>query len=201
MDSEKQLGIPYITVLFIAVNILIWLVLELMGDTQDSMFMIEHGAAYQPLILYNREYFRLFTCMFLHFGADHLMSNVLVLGVTGYRLENMLGSVRFAVLYIWSGLWSSLFSLYVNTDIAEPAVSAGASGAIFGVSGGLLAWAIFHRGKAGGLTAKGLLGMAALSLYLGFTAADVDNWGHIGGLLAGFLLGCVYGLASKIRNH
>ena len=82
----------------------------------------------------------------------------------------------------------------------NPAVSAGASGCVFGVIGGLLAWAVFHKGRVGTLTAKGLMGMAALSLYFGFTTAGVDNWGHIGGLLGGFLLGGIYAAASKIRN-
>ena len=176
-------------------------ILELMGDTQDSLFMIEHGAAYQPFIFDNGEYYRLFTSMFLHFGADHLMNNMLVLGVTGFRLENMLGSVRFAVLYLGSGLCSSLFSLYEKLGSTDLSVTAGASGSVFGVVGGLLAWVLCNRGKAGGLTAKGLLGMAALSLYFGFTSSGVDNWGHIGGLIGGFSLGCIYGIASKIRNH
>ncbi|MCI8634659.1 MAG: rhomboid family intramembrane serine protease [Eubacterium sp.] len=207
MDSENDSNLanlqklPYVTILFIAANVIIWLILELMGDTQDSLFMIEHGAAYQPFIFDNGEYYRLFTSMFLHFGADHLMNNMLVLGVTGFRLENMLGSVRFAVLYLGSGLCSSLFSLYEKLGSTDLSVTAGASGAVFGVVGGLLAWVLCNRGKAGGLTAKGLLGMAALSLYFGFTSSGVDNWGHIGGLIGGFSLGCIYGIASKIRNH
>ena len=187
MDSENDSNLanlqklPYVTILFIAANVIIWLILELMGDTQDSLFMIEHGAAYQPFIFDNGEYYRLFTSMFLHFGADHLMNNMLVLGVTG--------------------LCSSLFSLYEKLGSTDLSVTAGASGAVFGVVGGLLAWVLCNRGKAGGLTAKGLLGMAALSLYFGFTSSGVDNWGHIGGLIGGFSLGCIYGIASKIRNH
>ena len=83
MELKNQESVPYITILFIIANILIWLILEIMGDTQDSYFMIEHGAAYEPLIHAGGEFYRLFTCMFLHFGADHLMNNMLVLGVAG----------------------------------------------------------------------------------------------------------------------
>lgn len=201
MEPEERENAPYVTILMIAANILIWLVLELMGDTQDSYFMIAHGASYQPLIIGNGEYYRLFTCMFLHFGADHLMNNMLVLGLTGIRLECVTGSIRFGILYLCSGLCGSLLSLYQDMGSLNHAVSAGASGAVFGVMGGLLAWAVWHKGKVGKLTTKGLFGMAALSLYYGFSTSGVDNWGHIGGLAGGLLIGSMYAAASKIRKH
>ena len=200
METESTKKVPYVTICFIAANILIWLVLEIMGKTQDSEFMLSHGAAYRPYIIQGGQYYRLFTCMFLHFGADHLMNNMLVLGLTGMRLEAVTGSIRFGMLYLFSGLCGSVLSLYDKTEVMNPAVSAGASGCVFGVIGGLLAWAVFHKGRVGTLTAKGLMGMAALSLYFGFTTAGVDNWGHIGGLLGGFLLGGIYAAGSKIRN-
>ncbi len=200
MEPENRECKPYVTVLFLITNILIWLILELMGDTQDSHFMIAHGASYEPLITSGGEYYRLFTCMFLHFGADHLMNNMLVLGLTGIRLEGVLGSVRFAGLYLGAGLCGSLLSFYKELGSAEYAVSAGASGAVFGVIGGLLAWAAWHRGKVGNLTTKGLFGMAALSLYYGFSTTGVDNWGHIGGMAGGVLLGSIYAVWSKSAN-
>ncbi len=200
MKLENRENAPYVTVLFVSVNILIWLVLELIGDTQDSYFMIAHGAAYQPYITEHGEYFRLLTCMFLHFGADHLMNNMLVLGVTGIRLECTIGSIRFAILYLCSGLCGNILSLYQDIGAMEPAVSAGASGAVFGVIGGLLAWAVWHRGRVGTLTTKGLLGMAALSLYYGFSTSGVDNWGHIGGLLGGIVIGSVFAVGARMAH-
>lgn len=200
MESADRERVPVVTILFIVVNVIIWLILELMGDTQDSYFMIAHGAAYEPLITKGGEFYRLFTCMFLHFGADHLMNNMLVLGVTGMRLESVLGSVRFAALYLCAGLGGSLLSLYHELGSGQPAVSAGASGAVFGVIGALLAWAVWHKGKVGTLTAKGLLGMAALSLYYGFSTSGVDNWGHIGGMAGGIALGSVFAVSSIIAD-
>lgn len=201
MESENRGYTPYVTILFLAANIVIWVILELIGDTQDSYFMIAHGASFGPLIIENGEVFRLFTCMFLHFGADHLMNNMMVLGLAGIRLEGVLGSVRFAILYLGAGLCGSILSLYKDMGKAEMAVSAGASGAVFGVMGGLLAWAVWHKGKVGTLTAKGLLGMAALSLYFGFSTTGVDNWGHVGGFAGGIVLGSVFAASSKIRKH
>ncbi len=198
MKQDIFKKIPIVTVVLISLNILVWIVLEMIGDTGDGMFMLEHGAAFFPLIVYEREWWRLFTCMFLHFGSEHLCNNMLMLGLMGMRLEHVLGSVRFGILYILSGLAGSLLSMYQEMDVTDFSVSAGASGAVFGVVGGLIAWAILHKGKVEGLTTKGLLFMAALSLYYGFSAEGVDNWGHIGGLLLGLLLGCVFAIFSKV---
>ncbi len=203
MEDEVQRRLPFVTVCMIALNIMIWLVLELLGDTEDGLYMMEHGAAYMPLIVEEGEYWRLVSCMFLHFGAEHLMNNMLILGLTGIRLEFTMGSVRFGILYLLSGVCGSLLSLAGDIRSADSviSVSAGASGAVFGVIGGLLAWAVLHKGKVEGLTTKGLFGMAALSLYFGFTSGGVDNLGHIGGLVGGFVLGCIFSLESKMRKH
>lgn len=87
--------------------------------------------------------------------------------------------------------------MYKELGAAEHAVSAGASGAVFGVIGGLLSYAVLHKGKVEGLTAKGILGMAALSLYYGFSASGVDNWGHVGGLAGGLVLGFLAGVQTR----
>lgn len=201
MREEYKGKLPIITILCVASNLIIWIVLECFGSTLDSEFMLEHGAAYLPAIIEGKEWWRLFSCMFLHFGEEHLVNNMLLLGVTGSRLENTLGSFRFLLLYIVSGLCGSTLSIYVELQGTQMAVSAGASGAVFGIVGGLIAWAIWNKGIVEGVTLAGLLGMAALNLYLGFTTEGVDNWGHIGGLLGGFLLGCIFAIASKIRSR
>lgn len=201
MEEEVREKVPVVTILFMGINILVWLVLELAGDTTDSVYMLEHGAAYPPYILEYGEWWRLFSCMFLHFGAEHLVNNMLMLGVTGSRLEHVIGSIQFAILYLFSGVCGSFFSFYQEVRSMDPAVSAGASGAVFGIVGALIAWAVWNRGRVEGLTTKGLLGMAALSLYYGFSTAGVDNWGHIGGLAGGFLAGCIAAVFSKSRRY
>lgn len=186
MKDKKGGRLPIVTIFFVGINVLIWILSEFFGNTRDSLFMLKMGAAYPPFILENGEWYRLFTCMFLHFGAEHLMNNMLLLYLTGIHLEKALGSIRFAFLYLSSGLCGSLLSLYMERNASVPTVSAGASGAVFGIIGGLLAAAICNKGRIDGLGAKGLLGMAVLSLYYGLTTAGVDNWAHIGGFLGGF---------------
>ena len=78
----------------------------------------------------------------------------------------------------------SYFMMLYSGDYA---VSAGASGAVFGMIGGLIWVVIRHRGRFEGLTVKGMMLMAALSLYYGFSTIGIDNWCHVGGILTGFL--------------
>lgn len=198
MEQNSRKKLPAVTMLLAGINIVVWIVLELSGNTSDGGYMLRKGASYLPYIVEDGEWWRIITSMFLHFGSEHLVNNMLMLGLMGMRLEHAMGSVCFAVLYLFSGVCGALLSLYVSMRTGDAAVSAGASGAIFGVAGGLLAWALFHRGKVEGLSARGLCFMAFLSLYYGFTAGGVDNAGHIGGLLGGFLLGCAIALILRI---
>ena len=66
------------TVGLIIVNIAVFMVLSLLGDTENGYFMLHHGAMYEPMILENQEYYRFFTCMFLHFGIQHLLNNMVI---------------------------------------------------------------------------------------------------------------------------
>ena len=76
--------------------------------------MIECGAAYPPLILENGEIYRLFTCMFLHFGIEHLLNNMLVLFVLGSRLEQAIGKIKFLLIYLIGGVLGNVISLLIE---------------------------------------------------------------------------------------
>ena len=188
MQAYKIKDKAYVNIALIAVNVLIFLYFELIGDTEDTMFMIMHGAVYEPLVVLRGEYYRLFTSMFLHFGASHLVNNMLVLFVLGERMEQVLGHVKYLIFYIVSGIAANIISIMVHIGSAYAAVSAGASGAIFGVVGGLVYVVAVNHGQLDGLTNRQLGFMIILSLYHGFTASGVDNWAHIGGLFSGFIL-------------
>lgn len=179
------------TAALIAVNAAVFLALSLFGDTEDPAFMLRHGAMYEEYVIRGREYYRLFTCLFLHFGIEHLLNNMVLLGALGWNLEAVTGKARFLAIYFGSGLAGNLLSLFFNRASGENVVSAGASGAIFGLMGALLYVVIINRGRLGRLTGRGMLFMAALSLYFGFTSTGVDNLAHIGGIVTGFLLAVV----------
>lgn len=176
------------TVALIVINIAVFFILTMFGDTEDAVFMLQHGAMYEPYIIEGHEYYRIFTCLFLHFGITHLLNNMVLLGALGWNLELEIGKVRFVIIYFASGIIGNIVSLFYDLTLEQPAVSAGASGAIFGLMGALLYVVIANRGRLGRLSGRGMLVMVALSLYFGLTSTGVDNLAHIGGVVSGFLL-------------
>ncbi|MEE0693000.1 MAG: rhomboid family intramembrane serine protease [Lachnospiraceae bacterium] len=177
-----------VNLFLVAINILVFIVLSIIGDTQDAWFMAAHGACYTPFVLEYGEYYRLFTCMFLHFGIEHLFYNMLLLIFVGDTLEKTAGKVRYLLIYLIGGLAGNILSVWAGMDRAEYAVSAGASGAIFAVIGALIWIVLRNKGKLEGYSSQRLILMAGLSVVNGLTETGIDNWAHIGGLAGGFLL-------------
>ena len=172
----------------IVINVLVFFLLSLRGDTESGYFMLQYGAMYEPLVTEGHEYYRLITSLFLHFGIQHLLNNMVMLGALGYQLENEIGRIKFLLIYFISGIGGNLYSLYWNVSHGEQVISAGASGAIFGLMGALLYIVAVNRGRLGRLSGRGMLIMVALSLYFGLTSSGVDNSAHIGGLICGILI-------------
>lgn len=179
------------TIILIAVNVAVFFILSLFGDTEDAVFMMQHGAMYSDFVIQDHEYYRLFTCLFLHFGIEHLLNNMVILGALGWNLELQTGKIRFLLIYFGSGLFGNVVSLIFHGVAQEYTVSAGASGAIFGLMGALLWVVIANHGRLGRLSGRGMLVMVALSLYFGLSSSGVDNYAHIGGLVCGFLLALI----------
>ena len=103
-----------VTVLLILINTLIFLVVEFTGGSENGQHMLDCGAAYAPLILDQGQWYRLFSSMFLHFGAPHLINNMLVLFVLGQRLEPVTGKIKFFLIYIFGGLGGNMLSLFFD---------------------------------------------------------------------------------------
>lgn len=179
------------TIILIAVNVAVFFILSLFGDTEDAVFMMQHGAMYSDFVIQDHEYYRFFTCLFLHFGIEHLLNNMVILGALGWNLELQTGKIRFLLIYFGSGLFGNVVSLIFHGAAQEYTVSAGASGAIFGLMGALLWVVIANHGRLGRLSGRGMLVMVALSLYFGLSSSGVDNYAHIGGLVCGFLLALI----------
>ena len=151
--------------------------------------MLRWGAAGTLNIAGNHEYYRLLTAMFLHFGIQHLGNNMLVLLFVGDCLERNLGRVRYGILYLLGGIGANLLSLFYEIYSNEYVVSAGASGGVFAVIGGLFYIVLRNKGHIENFTSRQLLILAFLSLYHGVTSTGINNMAHFGGLALGFLLG------------
>ncbi len=184
---------PYVTPALIAVNTMMFLVAVALGGgvlVANPEIMIGLGTDYTPLTL-GGQWWRLLTSVFLHFGLLHLAFNMWALYVNGRLAERIFGSVRFLVIYLVAGLAGSLASL-----LWHPVVNgAGASGAIFGVLGALLAFFVKKEGGVPASVTKAQLRIAvifvAYSLLNGARYRGIDNAAHMGGLVGGFLLGYV----------
>ena len=140
-----------------------------------------------PALVAQGESWRLVSSVFLHSGAAHLGFNMLSLYFLGAFTEEAFGRGRYFALYLLSGVAGGLAYLYFG-GFNQPAV--GASGAIFGLLGGVLGYAI-RRGTFSWQNPliRQLLILLALNLYLGFSIPNISNTAHLGGLAGGFAFG------------
>ena len=156
------------------------------GNT--TMFFLEHGALFGPAV-FDGEWYRLISYLFLHGDIEHLINNMLILYFVGNALERYLGRIKYLILYFSSGILAGIGSIVYNSLWSGNfAVCVGASGAVFGVSGALAYLVLVNRGNLQGLTKRQMLVFLGLSVYGGLVHQGVDNVAHIAGLFAGFLL-------------
>ncbi len=191
-NGLKQYRIYLVTMVLIIVNALVFLLTEVTGGTDNTAHMVQWGASVPSLVREEGQWYRLFTSMFLHFGIQHLVNNMLILGVMGERLEVVAGHVRFLLIYLLSGLGGNVISLLFYTRKNENVVSAGASGAIFGLMGAVVYIMLRNKGRMQDLSLRRMAVMIVLSVYLGFTDGGVDNAAHLGGLACGFLAAVLF---------
>lgn len=177
----------YVNLSLIALNVIYFLYLEIAGSSENTLFMIQHGAMFEPLVVEQKEYYRLLTAVFMHFGISHIGNNMLILFIMGDNLERALGHVKYLIFYLVCGIGANVVSLMVNLGQGEAVVSAGASGAIFGVIGGLLYAVMINHGHLEELSMRQLVIMILFSLYFGFTSTGVNNVAHVAGLVIGVL--------------
>lgn len=185
---NKKFIPAYVNWLLIAINIIIYVIMEIAGDTQNTQYMLAHGALNVKLILNDGEYYRLFASMFMHAGFSHIFNNMLVLFFIGDNLERAVGHIRYFIMYIAGGLLANIAAL-IYYNIADVNVCCvGASGAIFSVVGALFYIVLVNKGQLEDLSASKLGLFIIMSIYLGLQSATTSNSAHIGGLVAGFIL-------------
>lgn len=184
--------------LIIIINVIVFIILSLMGNTHSAQFMFNHGASHWAAVFYNHEYYRLLTCTFIHFGFSHLFNNMLVLGFIGDNLERALGKIKYIITYLVCAVGSSFLSCVWAWITGSPAVSGGASGAIFGVVGAMLVILIRNRGHLEDLSSRQVGLFAIFTIYHGITSAGVDNVAHVAGFALGALMGLLLYRKKKV---
>ena len=193
-----------VTPMLLAINIGVFLVMTALGVSVlggRAEEYLRFGANFAPLTT-DGEWWRLVACSFVHFGVLHLALNMWALWDSGRLAEKLFGDGWFAALYLFAGAAGSSASLLWN----QQAISAGASGAVFGVYGALLACLTLQRSSI----PAGILNRLRIStgvfvtysLFYGFAHAGVDNASHLGGLAGGYLMGLIAArpLAPHLRH-
>lgn len=181
-----------VTDVMIGVNVLMFL-----AQMATNQAITAAGVKYNPAIA-SGQWWRLITPAFLHGNLMHLFVNCYSLANLGPLTERLSGSSRFATVYLLAAVASTSLSY-----VMSPAPSLGASGAVFGVGGALAMFFYRHKdelGRSSDTVLRQLGQSLMMNLMYGLFSSNIDNWGHLGGLVGGaaaaFLLGPSYQVAE-----
>lgn len=187
---KQRIPTIWVTKTIIASNLLVFLAMLASGAGfwhSASDIQLLWGANFGPATQ-DGQWWRLATAMFLHFGAMHLLLNMWSLWDAGQFVERMYGRLRFASIYLVSGLGGNLLSLVMH---GNSAISGGASGAVFGVYGALLVYLFIERSTINIKEFRwlfwGAFAFSVISIAMGFIVTGIDNAAHVGGFVAGCL--------------
>ncbi len=179
-----------VTPILILINVVIYIVSVLCPKTNGYSNLMFFLAADSYDIAGRHEYYRLITAMFYHFNLLHLLSNMLALLALGSCTEKILGKTGYLLGYFLTGLTASFTSFISNIDKGY-IFSGGASGAIFGLLGILVIYAFCNHGRVSGISIQELIRMIFWTFLIGILAPGIDNHAHIGGLVAGLIVGII----------
>jgi rhomboid protease GluP len=183
----------WVTQLLVGINVAVFIAMIATGvgafnPSVDNL--MKWGANYGPFTT-GGQWWRLLTSMFIHIGVLHIAMNMIGLWQIGFLVERLLGNRGFLVAYVLSGLCGSLASIVWNPFV----VSAGASGAVFGVYGVLIAYLLRHRGSIPREVLQPLrrsaLLFVGLNVFYGFQVKGIDMAAHLGGLMGGFVVALI----------
>lgn len=184
--------IPVVTAVLVATNILVFIICTFTGDLLYNV-----GAVGISLVDSPSQYYRLITSLFLHADNAHILNNMLLLAFGGEIVEKAMGSKAYAVMYFLSGICGTLLTFLHDFLVGNGVIMIGASGAVFGVMGSLLALVIFKRVRGATLHAPRIVMVLLFSVFSGFRQTNIAVFAHIGGLIAGFLFGILFSITGR----
>jgi membrane associated rhomboid family serine protease len=184
-ESFRQyLRLYPLTSMILAANLIVYLLMLLTGQPKDTDTLIRFGAMVNEPP-YRNEYWRYFTSMFVHIGFEHLLFNGFALFVFTPPMERIAGRLRYLILYLGSGLAGNLATVLLSPD---PFVSAGASGAIYGIFGAFLYLILLRKDLFDQSARTTVYSMLGLGLVYSLAVPGVNFYAHAGGFAGGFLL-------------
>ena len=192
---RKTFGV--ITPILILINIIIFVISVYTRDAAGDSWLEELLADNLYDVIVEKQYYRIITSTFYHFSLIHLFSNMVVLVALGARVENLMGRIGFLISYLFCGIVASICSLVSCYLGNYYTYAGGASGAICGLMGVLIVFAFFNKGHISGISLKDLLFLSVLTILNGYVSDGIDNAAHVGGLIAGLLVGIIAILIHK----
>ena len=184
---------PTVTYAIMSLCIVLFILMYVLGyGSEDKGTLLYFGANLDYLVKEGQVY-RLLTCIFLHIGICHLLCNMYSLYVVGKEIENLYGKIKYLIIFFGSGICGSIMSIAFTKNT----ISAGASGAIFGLLGSLLYFGYYYRNYLGNSIKRSVLPVIIVNLAIGFASSGIDNAAHIGGLVGGILLSMLVGVPGK----
>ena len=202
IESENRRAImknkkPIITSIIIVINVIVFMLMYTLGNgSENTNTLIDFGANYVKLTK-SGEYFRLITSAFLHIGLLHLILNMYSLSIIGTQIEYFYGKIKYIIIYLFSALMGSLFTVALSSSNT---VSAGASGAIFGLLGSMLYFGYHYRGYIGNFIIGQIVPVVLINLFIGFTMPSIGNAAHIGGLIGGYIISMALGFDKENKQ-
>lgn len=193
--NKKFYDSPFITYTLIVIMLFVYFLMFLNGGSENPQTLVNFGALYPPAIM-NGDWWRLFTPIFLHIGITHLILNLVTIYFIGIIIEKKFGHYKYLLIFIGSGVLGNLTSLSFTSGL-----SAGASTSIFGLFGSFfMLYDSFKEDTYIRSTAKNFMYFLAFNFIYDLFIPGIDIWGHIGGIIAGFLVSYVVGLKGLDKN-
>ena len=198
-SNSRKFSKNFVTIAILIVLFVVFLIETFMGGSENINTLIRMGGMNNQLVAIKGQWWRLFTAQFLHIGWLHIASNAVMIYYLGQFLEPLLGHWRFLGIYLLGGIGGNLLSFGLGSDVT---VSAGASTSLFGLFGAVIAMYLANR-QVPQMTylGKQAIALAVINIVLDLFASDIDILGHVGGLVAGFLLAIVFGSQYLRKYH
>lgn len=196
MKLQRWSRKPVVTYALLAVTTIMFIIQSVSGGSTDVFALVTLGAKVNEFIIAG-QWWRLITPIFLHIGIAHFAFNALILYFLGIQLEKIFGHLRFFLLYLFSGILGNVFSFAFNTSI-----SAGASTALFGMFVSTIVLSKLFPNRPGIYAlSRNFLILIILNVLFGLFSTGVDNAGHLGGLIGGYLLSYAISAPNVIERY
>ncbi len=177
-----------VTFVLLVIMVIYFLVMTLNGGTTNNLILLKYGAMFPPYVVTFGEYYRFVTAIFIHIGLTHLIFNGYALYIFGSQIEWLLGPVKYIIFFLLTGIGGNVVTFFFSPE----AISAGASGSLFGLLGMFLY--LIHR-RPHMMTPQGrksILQLLGINLLITIVVPNISIPAHLGGLVIGYLLSYVF---------